>query len=103
MLHTKIATIFTLLLLATNPVYAEVEENYCLNKDMAKNNEGLARKNSEDPIIVKLVALRSGLCELVDKGIIDTEFAIDLFDAEKSKGFFKRLEEDVENNRELGA
>ncbi len=82
---------------------AEVEENHCLDPESARDNEQLARKNPNDSIVVGLVALRAGLCDLVDKGIIDLEFAIDLFDAEKSKSVKKRLEEDVKNNIGHGA
>ena len=84
-------------------VMAEVEENHCINKELATNNEAFARLHPNDPIIVRLVALRAGLCDLVDKGIVDLDFAIDLFDAEKSKCIFKRMEEDLSNNTDLGA
>lgn len=88
------------LLLFSGPAMAEVEEDHCIDPDKAKNNEQLVRNNPNDPILVRLVALRAGLCDLVEKGIVDIEFAIDLFDAEKSKGILKRLEEDVAKNTE---
>lgn len=95
--------IFTALILFSSMAMAEVEENHCLNPESARNNEQMARNNPNDPILIKLVALRAGLCDLVDKGIVDLEFAIGLFDFEKSKGVMKRLEEDVKNNIEHGA
>lgn len=82
---------------------AEYEEYHCLDPEKAKNNDQLAQKHPNDPVIVRLVALRTGLCDLVEKGIVDVEFAIDLFDTEKSKAILKRLEEDVVNNTEVDA
>ena len=95
--------IFTALILFSSMAMAEVEENHCIDSESARENEQLARKNPNDPIVVRLVALRAGLCGLVDKGIIDLELAIDLFNTEKSKSVKKRLEEDVKNNIGHGA
>lgn len=78
-------------------------KNFCLNKQDAIDNEELARKHPNDEKIVKLVALRSGLCDLISKQIIDLDFAIDLFNAEHETNIMKRLQEEKEANREIGA
>ncbi len=70
---------------------------------MAIDNEELARKHPDDEIIVKLVALRAGLCDLIEKRIVDLDFAIDLFNAEHSKGGYKQIEEEQTGNRGSGA
>ena len=64
----------TLLLFSISlPVYAiedgkvEIDEesvNFCLDRQATINNENLARKNPYDELLVKIVALRSGLCDL---------------------------------------
>ena len=53
--------------------------------------------------MVKLVALRSGLCDLISKKIIDLDFAIDLFNTEHDANIMKRLQEDKEANKQIGA
>ncbi len=94
---------FIWLILVSVSVQEEETENFCLNKQMAVDNEELARKHSDDEIIVKLVALRAGLCDLIEKGIVDLDFAIHLFNAEHSKGVYKRIEEEQTGNRGSGA
>lgn len=92
-----------LFFLISAAVHAEESENFCLDEQYANNNEELARKHPNDEIIIKLVALRAGLCDLIEKKIIDLNFAIDLFNAEHQKGIYKRIEEEQTSNRESGA
>jgi hypothetical protein len=100
------------LLVISLPVYAiedgkvlieKEPENFCLDKQSAIDNENLARKNADDDLLVKVVALRAGLCDLIDKKIIGLDFAIDLFDNEHSKLIRRRIEEDQSINWEIGA
>ena len=53
-------------------------------------------------VSVKLVALRSGLCDLISKEIIDLDFAIDLFNTEHDTNIMKRLQEEKEANQQIG-
>lgn len=69
-------------------------ENFCLDKQTAIDNENLARKHPNDPRFIYLIALRSGLCDLLSKEIIDLDFAIDLFRMEKHKQIMERFEEE---------
>ncbi len=91
-----------LLFLLSTAVHAKESENFCLDKQYAKTNEELARKHPNDKIIVKLVALRYGLCDLIEKKIIDLDFAIELFNSEHQKGIYKRIEEEQTSKRETG-
>ena len=77
--------------------------NFCLDKQSAIDNEALARKHPTDEKIIKLVALRSGLCDLISKQIIDLDFAIDVFNAEHQTNIMKRLQEEQTSNRDIGA
>lgn len=81
----------------------EQSTNFCLDAKAAEKNEVLARENPRDPILVRLVAMRSGLCDLIAKKIIELDFAIDLFNAEHAHGVQKRLQEEQTSKKEIGA
>jgi len=81
----------------------EESKNFCLDKQSAIDNEDLARKSPYDDSLIKIVALRAGLCELIDKDIIDLDFAIDIFNIEHNKLFLKRLQEEQTSNPKIGA
>jgi hypothetical protein len=96
----------TLLLMALSlPAWAEDEQskNFCLDQKTVQNNEKLALDNPEDEAIIRLVALRAGLCGLIEKKIIDLDFAIDLFDGEYAKSIQKRIEQEQTGKQEIGA
>ena len=92
-----------LLILVSVSVHAEETKNFCLDQQAAFDNEELARKHPNDKIIFRLVAMRAGLCDLIDKNIVDLDFAIDLFNIEHQKGLYKRIEEEQTSNRGTGA
>jgi hypothetical protein len=50
--------------------------NYCHEKKAANSVEGLFEKNRKDPLIIKLVALRVGLCTMLDERKITLDSAI---------------------------
>ena len=79
----------------------EGPKNFCLDPEAAKNNEDLARKHPTDERMIKLVALRAGLCQLIEKNIIGLDFAIDLFEYERNNHVLKRLQEQVTESRKL--
>ncbi|MDD5493565.1 MAG: hypothetical protein PHG36_02675 [Dehalococcoidia bacterium] len=81
----------------------DLPKNFCLNHETAQQNETLARQHPTDDALIKLVALRAGLCDLLNKQIIDLDFAIDLFNAEHAHGIQQRLKEEQTNTREKGA
>ncbi len=58
--------------------------NYCHEKKAANSVEGLFEKNRKDPLIIKLVALRVGLCTMLDEKKVTLDSAIDIFEDEKS-------------------
>jgi hypothetical protein len=83
--------------------YKEAEPvNFCLNPQDAIDNETLASKHPEDQQLIKLVALRAGLCELISKGIVKLEFAIDLFNFEHKQNIMKRMQEERESTPAIG-
>lgn len=99
----KLFIILMLLSSATFAVEDFTETNHCLDPQAAKDNEDMVRRHPTDEHLVQLVALRIGLCDLVDKGIITVKLATDLFNLEKDRGVKEKFKEEVKNKKELGA
>jgi len=76
-------------------------KNFCLDPSLETKSENLAKEHPEDERLVKLVALRSGLCNLVLKNIVPLNTAIDIFDAEKESEMQKRLQEGQTNKGDI--
>lgn len=74
---------------------ANATENYCHDADKIKNWEKLIRQFPEDTVILKLYALRRGLCAMIDEKTIELEKAIDLFEIEKDRGIRERNVEEL--------
>jgi hypothetical protein len=89
------------------PAWAEESaseaKNFCLDPQAAQKNEALARETPRDPVLIRLVAMRAGLCDLIAKQIIDLDFAIDLFNGEHAQSVQKRLQEEQTSKKEIGA
>ena len=77
------------------------EVNYCLDPETAQENEKQARSKPDDKVLSKLIALRTGLCDLVDKNIITVREATDIFEVERVKSMTKRWKEEIENSTEI--
>lgn len=58
---------------------------FCLDPSLETKNENLAKAHPEDERLVKLLALRSVLSNLVLKNIVPMNTAIDIFDAERHR------------------
>ena len=77
----------------------EQKKNFCDDPETAIQNENLAKKHPNDEVLIQLVALRIGLCDLLAKKVIELNFAIDLFEAERLKQMFKRRGEELSEQR----
>lgn len=87
--------ILLLLAVSLSTQAADKPENFCGDPGKALNNENIARSHPADERIIRLVALRTGLCDLLEKNIITREFAIDLFETERQQQTIKRLQEEI--------
>ena len=73
--------------------------NFCLDKQASINNDVIAARKPNDPRIIRLVALRTGLCNLLAKRIIDLEFAIDLFNQMQSSSITEQVDENIRDGQ----
>ena len=102
---------FIVLLLLSNAVFAiedftegeKPETNQCLDSESAKENEVLAKKHPEDVPLVRFIAIRIGLCDLVDKEIISVKDATSIFELEQDKSVKDRFKDEMKNKKEWGA
>jgi hypothetical protein len=66
-------------------VNALASENYCHDAAEIKTWDEVIAKHSAEPLLIKLYAMRVGLCQMVDDGKIDLDTAIDVFEEERKK------------------
>ena len=93
--------LFLVLLIALPTSLFAMDEstNFCLDKQASIDNEAIATRNPDDPRIIRLIALRSGLCDLLDKEIIDLDFAIDLFNQMLSSSLAEQEDENTQDGQ----
>jgi len=81
-------------------VVAQEPTNHCHKPEVAAQWEQLLANSPKDPIVIRLYALREGLCRMVDDGLVELDQAIDIFNREHARGVMERMEEDNEKRRE---
>ena len=77
--------------------------NYCQNESVVQEWEDLLGKYPNDPDIIKLYALRTGLCEMVDGGQLTLDQAIDIFETERLRVLSEKQREQQRLQPEQGA
>jgi len=83
---------------AMEEVAGEEDINFCLDAQTTIDNDALAKKHPEDKRLIRLVALRTGLCDLLTKKIVELEFAIDLFNEMKTLSIRWQLRDQMLDN-----
>ncbi len=73
-----------MVLLASCSVYGEEPDNYCLDAEVNQKWTRLFMKSSDDPMTIRLYALRDGLCSMVDRGQVKLGVAIAIFEDARS-------------------
>ncbi|NOU13804.1 MAG: hypothetical protein HOO92_07550 [Methylococcaceae bacterium] len=76
-------------------------ENYCHDTKSVEQNKALLGDHPNDPIIIRLMALREGLCNMIDRGLITVEQGIDIFNDEKNKSVIQRSNEEQTKSPKL--
>jgi hypothetical protein len=73
--------------------------NYCKDPEKAAEWEKQLADTPEDPLIIKLYALRVGLCKMVDEGKVELKEAIRIWDIEHARSVNERLFDEVKHSR----
>jgi len=93
---------FILILLISLPnvlLANDANINFCLDKQAAIDNNAIAARNPTNPKIIKLIAIRTGLCDLLENKIIKLDFAIDLFNQMQESSIKDQKIEDFQNGK----
>lgn len=99
-----------ILLLLTLPLIAVAEEdgkkaeeskNYCHSAENKQEFEGLLAKHPGDTGIIKLYALRDGLCSMIDAGKVSLDDGIDIWELERSKIVVERTKDELSASHKL--
>jgi hypothetical protein len=72
-----------------------VAKNYCHNQTDKKEFDDLLGKHPTDTGIIRLFAMRQGLCDMIGKHQIPLETGIDLWAIERQKILIERTKEEL--------
>lgn len=72
-----------------------VTKNYCHDQANQKEFEELLKNNPTDMGIIRLFAIRQGLCEMIVKQLIPLETGIDLWAIERQKILLERTKKNL--------
>jgi hypothetical protein len=92
-MNMKLKLLFMLLLALYFPAHAATQANYCHNLAMNQDWDKKVVEFSQDPIILKLAGLRTGLCQMIDRGQITHEQGINLWEDERQRSIVDRQTE----------
>ncbi len=73
-----------MVLLASCSVHGEEPDNYCNDAETNQQWARLLMKAPDDPMTIRLYALRDGLCSMVDRGQVKLEHAVIIFEDARS-------------------
>ena len=96
--------LFLILMFFTQLSLADTMEeggNHCHDPEAIEQNRALLGDHPDDPVIIRLIALREGLCNMIDRGQISVEQGIDIFNDEKNKGVIQRGSEELTREPKL--
>lgn len=80
---------------------AQSTKNYCHSPENKKEFDDLLAKHSSDTGIIKLYALREGLCAMIDHGQITLDEGIDIWELERSKIVIERTNDELGTKQKL--
>lgn len=92
---TVTLSILPLLAIAEDGQEAPTTKNYCHAPENKQQFEQMLAQYPNDPGIIKLYALREGLCAMIDKGQVTLETGIDIWDEERSKIVIDRSKDEL--------
>ena len=73
-----------MIFLASCSAHADEPDNYCNDPKINQQWTRLLMKSSDDPMTIRLYALRDGLCSMVDRGQVKLKVATAIFEDARS-------------------
>jgi hypothetical protein len=77
---------------------AESAPDYCDDPSGWQSMEGLLQSAPNDEVVIKMYALRLGLCQLIKDKKIDTQAGINLFEKERDRAIDRRTQEEQQSH-----
>ena len=78
---------------------AFADKDYCHDAAINSEWERMIKKYPDDDMVLHLAGLREGLCNMVDRGEISRDKAIDIFESAKGGAVSQRFTEDILNKK----
>lgn len=73
--------------------------NHCDDPDIGQAWQQRLAEYPGDPLVQKLVALRTGLCAMVAEGSLELSAAAQLFESEQGRSVMERMGDEAHQNR----
>ena len=94
-----ICKIFVITALLASTMTVKAETDYCHDAAINAEWKRMIIKYPDDDIVLHLAGLREGLCNMVDRGEITKNKAIDIFESAKGGAVQSRFTEQVLNSK----
>ena len=94
-------SIFPLFAFADDGKEEQESKNYCHSQENKQQFDQMLSEYPKDQGVVKLYALRVGLCGMIDKGQIDLDTGIDIWELERSKITIERTNDELSESPKL--
>ena len=95
MTNTLLMVLLCVVSLSVTADEKKATKNYCHDQADKKEFDELLRKHPTDTGIIRLFAMRQGLCEMIDKQQIPLETGVDLWAIERQKILIERTKEEL--------
>lgn len=78
-------------------------DNYCYQQEAWKNIDNLLKDAPNDPLVIRMYAIRKGLCILIEEGKITRDQGAEIFELERSRVIIERQQDEIQKKRKVGA
>ncbi|MDD5276499.1 MAG: hypothetical protein PHR16_10510 [Methylovulum sp.] len=95
MTNSLLMVLLCVVSLSVTAAEKETAKNYCHDPADKKEFDALLRKYPTDTGIIRLFAMRQGLCEMINKQQISLETGIDLWAIERQKILMERTKKEL--------
>jgi hypothetical protein len=78
-------------------------DNYCYQQKAWDDIEKLRQDAPNDPLVIRMYAMRKGLCALIEEGKISREQGSEIFELERSRVIIERQQDETRTKRKVSA
>lgn len=86
-----------------NPDPKSDPDNYCYQREAWDKIEKLRRDAPNDPLVIRMYAMRKGLCAMIEEGKITREQGTEIFELERSRAIIERQQDETRAKRKVSA